>query len=184
MEKPTSLSEEPNPDLDAEDAATPTIGKRLAMSLTKPLVLLGAQAGSSSMELATFPQRFVTTCRFDWGSSVSTESTQAIHQTVIQTTKWCCTSCGAMNPRHWLACDECSAMRKTISANALLDSKPYERYRYALLRSKEASHLRTKLNNKLRSLLQAQLDDIQNAMQSGSAGGSSALDDETLMSAL
>ncbi|CUF98858.1 Hypothetical protein, putative [Bodo saltans] len=141
----------------------PTISEMVALQLSKPVAFFGAECSSSTnFRMYTAPQRFVTKLLIAW--EANSESVQALHAEALLNGKWSCSDCGHSNPRTYLTCDECNVSRKVHQVNKLLNSKPQRRFRYAMLRSSEASTLRLKLSNKLRTLFQAQLDEIQAAV--------------------
>ena len=166
-------AEPENPEEEVEEAEktkpkeAKDLGEFLPLCLAAPLLVYSTDStgGGSSDEVEdSFPRRYISWLDIRWGSSVSLDVIVQWHRKINDENKWICFNCRCHNARQVSKCEDCSEPRQ-LQADQRLDRRNNAKFRAALLYSKEASQLRSKLNNKLRALFQAQLDSLSNPVE-------------------
>jgi hypothetical protein len=113
---------------------------------------------STSVE-ESFPRRLISKFVLHWGQASSADvqaATVAAHRAVLDETSWTCRHCGfRANYRFFDQCDECQEKRVEKKEGR---SQQVGKVRAVFPKSREAQQLRQKLQGKLRSQFQKELD--------------------------
>ena len=103
----------------------------------------------------SFPRRTISNFTVDWSGNPSTSAVVSSHKELLAKTSWLCKHCGASNYRFYDECDECQEPRMEKKA---AKTQQQGKVRVVFPKSREAHQLRQKLQGKLRSQFQKELD--------------------------
>ena len=104
-----------------------------------------------------FPRRFVSFFTIDWAEPLK-EVIIAQHKAILLATSWTCRSCQTKNVRVFEECEECQEPRTERKADKVVGQG---KVKAVHAKSREATSIRQKLQGKLRSLFQKQLDSFE-----------------------